>query len=389
MPMYDAEDIVELKNKTKRKRRLVRLIVILFLAGAGAALYLTHEIWLPKLRGIGEQAYTTIVNDGRLAEGNFPIEVSSGGDYQLETSEKILGLLSDSYVFFYNEEGGLIKKRQHAYTNAVLSMTGGRALIYESGGNDFSVETPESVLYKGRTDKNILFARLSDEGLTAVVTNSDNYDCEINVYDKKGEIIYSRKCIEKVNDIAFKENGKGCMISYIYAENGSLATSVQDVTFTESGEKWTSPGLDTLGLEVFACDEGAFILGIDACGYVDGSGNISSYYSYEGDFAGGDSSGGKSAVIVNNDDRRRYEAALFSGGGKEPIIIESEHPLLDVVVSGELAYIMSKDTILAYDFDGSLRSTVQINDSYTGFVRSEDLIFLKGFGKIDRIDYDS
>ena len=389
MPMYDAEDIVGLKNKKKRKRRIIRLIVILFLAGAGTGLYFTHEMWLPKLQGIGEQAITTIVNDGRLAAGNFPIEVSSGGDYQLETSKQILGLLSDSYILFYNEEGGLIKKRQHAYTNAVLSMAGGRALIYESGGNEFSVETPENVLYKGKSDKNILFARLSAEGVTAVVTTSDNYDCEITVYDKKGDVIYSRKCIERVNDIAFKDHSNGCVISYIYAENGSLATSVQEITFTENGEKWTSPGLDTLGLQVFSCDEGAFVLGIDACGYVDQNGEISSYYSYEGDFAGGDSSGGHSAVIINNDDRRRYEAALFAGGGKEPIIINSEHPLLDVVVSGDLAYIMSKDTILAYDFEGGLRSTVQINDSYTGFVRSEDLIFLKGFGRIDRIDYDS
>ena len=388
MPMYDAEDIVELKNKTKRKRRLVRLIVILFLAAAAVGLYLTHELWLPKLQGVGEKAIT-IVNDGRLAEGNFPIEVSSGGDYQLEVSDGKLGLLSVSYILFYNEEGGLIKKRQHAYTNAVLSMSGGRALIYESGGNEFSVESPENVLYKHKLDKNIMFARLSSEGLTAVVTTSVNYDCEIIVYDKKGEVVYSRKCIERVNDVAFKDHSRGCVISYIYAENGSLATSVQEITFTEKGEKWSSPGLDTLGLEVFSCDSGAFVLGIDACGYVDESGQISSYYKYEGDFAGGDSSGGRSSVIINNDDRRKYEAAIFPGGGVEPIIIGFAHPLLDTVVSDGLAYIMSKDTILAYDFDGNLRSTVEINDSYTGFVRSEDHIFLKGYGRIDRIDYES
>ena len=44
MPMYDAEDIVELKNKTKRKQRLIRLTVFLFLAGAGAALYLCGKV---------------------------------------------------------------------------------------------------------------------------------------------------------------------------------------------------------------------------------------------------------------------------------------------------------------------------------------------------------
>lgn len=50
---------------------------------------------------------------------------------------------------------------------------------------------------------------------------------------------------------------------------------------------------------------------------------------------------------------------------------------------------MTQDEIVAYDFSGNLRSTAAISDSYTGFVRSDDHIFLKGYNKIDRIDYDA
>ena len=50
---------------------------------------------------------------------------------------------------------------------------------------------------------------------------------------------------------------------------------------------------------------------------------------------------------------------------------------------------MCKQEIRAYDFSGKLRSTATVSDSYSGFVRSDEYIFLKGYNKIDRIDYDS
>ncbi len=388
MPMYDANDIVEQKNRDKRKKRLTRLIIVLVLISIAGTLYLTNELWLPKLRGIGRQ-YSTIVNDGRLAEGNFPIEINGGATYQLSCSDENVIVMSDAYIYFYNEEGGEIRRRQHALTNAVMEAKNGRALLFESGGTEFSVEDRAGLLYTNKLDKNIMFARLSNEGYTAVVTTSDNYDCEIFVYDRKGTEIYSRKCVERVNDISFEAGSKGCVISYFYAENGALVTSVQAASFTEKKEKWNSPGLDTLGLDVYNFDGGAFVLGIDACGYVDSKGQISSFYRYQGDLAGGESENGESAVIINSDDRRRYEMALFKDGSSEPKIIEFDSPLIDVKVSGGLAYVMKKDAVLAYDFTGKLRSTATVNDSYTGFVRSDNYVFLKSYNKIDRINYES
>lgn len=188
MPMYDANDIVEQKNRDKRRKRLTKLLIILALVSAAAALYFTQELWMPKLRGLGTQ-YKTIVNDGRLAEGNFPIEINGGAQYQLSCSNENVIVMSDSYIYFYNEEGGELKRRQHALTNAVMEAANGRALLFESGGTEFSVEDRSGVLYTNKIDKNIMFARLSKEGYTAVVTTSDNYDCEIFVYDRRGKEI--------------------------------------------------------------------------------------------------------------------------------------------------------------------------------------------------------
>ena len=388
MPTYSADDIVEQKNKEKRRKRLIKLFAIFIAAAAAVALYFTRDIWIPKLRGIGKQ-YKTIVNSGKLAGGNFPIETGGSESYQLKyTGEKIV-LLNDNTLYFYDTDGNQIGKRQHAYTNSVLKVANGRALVYENGGDEFSLEDENGVLYSKTYDSNILFVRVSSDGCTAAVTTSDNYSCEMTVYNKKGTKIYERKCTEMVSDISFINDSSGCVLSFIKAENGMLVTSVQEINFTESKERWTSPGLNTVGLEIFGFSGGAFIYGSDACGYVDGNGQISSFYQYDGDLAAGASSGGKSAVLVNNDDTRHYTAALFSNGKNEPLIIELDAPGTDVTISDGLTYIMCQDKIFAYDFSGKLRSTATVTDSYTGFVRGEEHIFLKGYNRIDRIDYET
>lgn len=388
MPMYETDDIVEKKKREKRKKNLIRFGVILAAAAVGVALYATNDIWLPKLRGLGKQ-YTTIVNDGKLAKGNFPIEINDSESFQMACADNILCVLSDANIYFYSNEGSLIKKRQHAYASAVMKTAGERVLLYESGGNRFSVEDRTDIIYSKNFTENIMFVRISNEGYSAVVTSSDDYDCEISVFDRDGVLIYNRKCVERVNDISFTAESKGCVVSYIYAENGSLVTSVQEIAFTESQEKWNSAGLDTSGIQVSGFDGGAAVIGIDACGYVDESGNITSMYHYDGDFVGGSCENGKTAVIINSGETRKYTAVLFDGGGKEPLILDFESPLVDVTVQDGLAYIMRQSSIEAYDFSGGLRSTAQIADSYTGFARAEGYMYLKGFEKIDRINYES
>ena len=107
--MYDADDIVDQKNRKRRRKRLIRFLTILLVAALGTGLYFTRDKWYNKLRGIGEQ-YRTIVNTGQLAEGKFPIEVSGGGDYQFVSSGKKMIVLSDTNTYYYDTDGNLLKR---------------------------------------------------------------------------------------------------------------------------------------------------------------------------------------------------------------------------------------------------------------------------------------
>ncbi|MBR1592254.1 MAG: hypothetical protein IJ666_04505 [Ruminococcus sp.] len=373
--------------KKKKQKLRVRTFVFILTAAIAAGLYLSRSLWLPRLKGISKQ-YHMIINDGVLAQGNYPIEVSGGNNFQLCCTGSDFAVLTDAYIYFYNEKGELIRKRQHGYINPVMRCSGENLLIYENGGNDFCIENRDDVIYEKNFGTNIIFARISAEGYIAAVTTSRNYDCEMFIYDPKGNMIYERKCFEHVNDLCFNEESTGCTISFINAEDGSITTSVEEINFRESSEVWKSPGLDTLGLDVYCRSGGAFVLGLDACGYIANNGEIVSFYRYDGELAGGSSDGEKSAVAVNNYPRRKYTLAIFTGDEEKPTELEFEQPLIDVAIKDDIIYVMSREMIIAYDFSGAVRATAGISDSYSGFARSSKYIYLKGFNKIDRIDYD-
>ena len=388
MPMYDAEDIVELKNRKKRKKRRIKFLVFLLIAGVVTGLYYYRDSWYPKLKGLGRKVQI-IENNGRLAEGNFPIYLSGNSKYQLQYSDDLLMLMCDAYIYYYTDNGGVLKRRQHIYSNPVMKASNGNVLIYESGGEEFCLENEDEVEYTKTLDDPIMFGEVSSDGYTAIVTVSDKYACKLLVFDDYGDIIYERDCVERIGDISFINNSKGCIISYIGAANGAVTSNVQKVTFTAKEADWTSPNVETLGMQVYGNDDGAVLIGYESCSYIGDGGIIDSVYEYDGDFAGGESRGGKTAVLINDEDRRKYHVVMFNGSGDSPLSVEIGEPLKCVKIADGLVYVMSQSKLQAFDFNGELRSTVNISDTYSEFRRSEDYIFLMGYDHIDRIDYNS
>ena len=388
MANYDMDDIVEVKRRAKRRKRRIKLIILIAVAAIAGGMYYNRDKWLPKLQGIGEK-YHTIINDGELAEGNFPIEISGGENYQLEYTDKVIYLMSDAYTYLYNEEGGLIEGRQHAYSNAVMKAADGYALIYETGGNKFRLESERETLFTDTADDNIIFGRVSDDGYTAIVTLSDKFACSLTVYDRNGNYIYNRNCIERIIDVCFTDDGNGAVLSFVNADNGSIVTKTECIKFDSDNTKWTAEPFDTYCIKSASFDDGAVVLGDDKCAYYNNSGEITASYTYDGSFAGCDISGSKAAVILNDNERHKYNVMLLSGPKKEPFIISYDEELRYVQIYDGLVYVMGKTQLKAFDFSGNLRSTVDITDSYSQFRRCDKYIFLMSYDRVDRIDFES
>lgn len=167
-------DIVLLRKRKKRRRQLIKFTAFMFIVGTAVMLYSKRDVWFPKLEGIGSR-FQSVKSNGELAEGNFPLSISGGIDYQTGNLNGYLAILSDAYLYIYNDNGELYEERQHAYSNAMLQTAGKKAMVYESGGNRFRVESRSKIIYSKKLEDNIIFARLSDDGRAAVITSSETY----------------------------------------------------------------------------------------------------------------------------------------------------------------------------------------------------------------------
>jgi hypothetical protein len=271
-----------------------------------------------------------------------------------------------------------------------MKTSNGKALIYESGGYNFMVNLGNKTVFSEKMDNTIIFGRISSQGYVAIVTTSDKFASVLTVYDKKGNFIYGRDCVERIIDISFTDNSNGCLLSFINAENGALINTTEKISFDKSEPIWVSEPAETFCIDSYPLSSGgAVILGEEECAYYDSNGKIINSCSYEGTFAGGDVSGEHTAIITNDDQRRKYTLTLVADSTSEPIIVNSDELLKAVLIYDDCAYIMTSKNIKAYDFTGQLRATVEISDAYNSFRRNKDYIFLLGYDKIDRIDYEN
>lgn len=382
-----VKDIGLLRRRKRRRQKMLKMAAFLALIVVGIGLYANRDRWIPKLEGIGTKYYSISQSKKSKASGNFPLIISDGVNYQVGNIDKHLAILSDAYLHIYSDNGELIDTRQHAYNSAVLETAGKKALVYEHGGNRFRVESKYKTVYKKEIADNILFARISNDGVVAVVSSSETYVCMLTVYDDSGKEIYRVQSIDKIFDLSFKNDSKGCITVTIDEDNGRMVSKVHSLSFSAETAKWVSEQFDSFAIKSFYTSEGgAFIFGDTKCAYYDNNGQKVSEYTYKDKLIGYDFDDGKVAMIFHNDQKRKNSLVTIKGPNADAAEISIDGQLKYVNVAGDYAYVMTNVDMKTYNFSGKQTKSKDISDTYDGFYKMGDYFFLLGYDRIDRLD---
>lgn len=402
------DDIYNKRSRKKNRKKnmgktSVRNIIIIAVAAVviiALGLFLTRNKWIPELEKLGIyighsksaeiDENGVLSNNGELAEGNFPIMLSNSSDYQMDIMKDDLVILSDTDFSIYSSDGELLEARSHDYSNVVLKTSADRSLIYESGGNKFRVETERKTVFEKTIEDKIIFARLSNDGYTAVVSTSDTYSCMLTIYDIKGNAIYYRGSVDRIIEVCFNNESTGCRVTVMDANIGQIVSRAYEVNFSSADEKWTTNQFETLCINSYSTtSDGLFILGDTKCAYYDKNGTYLKGYSYKNTLISGDFADDKSAMLFENEERRKTSLVLADGMEATPIEIVIDEALKYLVAEPEFAYVMTDNEIRAYDYAGELVSTANISDIYQSFLKSGNSIFLIGNSRIDKINFIS
>lgn len=300
-----AEDTAlrEVPAKKRRRRGTVRRVLarLLVVAALFAAGFLIWQNW-DKLAPDKVLVWLEETFAGRRGDG-FPVEISGSGVTHMETLGENLALLTDTSFVIYSNQGGELTRRQHNYSAPLLKTAGDYALIAETGGTRFRLETRAStvlnvtadnksedeketpVLDTALTGHPIISAAVGRSGTVALVTDSSqSYTSEVYVYDKKGKLLFHHNNSDLMAiDIAVSPNEKQVAIAGVAAHKGSIQSTVQVFSLRGGDNKpsKTYTGQDTLlcALSYFSNGRLAAV-GDNAVWLLDPSGDLDKRVAY-------------------------------------------------------------------------------------------------------------
>ncbi|MCI5844467.1 MAG: DUF5711 family protein [Oscillospiraceae bacterium] len=381
-------DAVKHRKKQRTKNNLKKLLLFLLIAAFCGYLYLERDAWIPKLEGIGSRYEAITQNDGTLAEGNFPLSITRNAEYQAAVVEDNLFILNASYLYLYSLHGDLKDTRQLAYSKPVMKSNGNFALLYENGGTRFRVDRQSRNIYTKNMDNPIITGAVSADGVVALVTESDLYSCVLQIFDKNGKKLYTRNCIERLNDIAFTADSAGCVFTELSAADGDVITTMKRIQFDETDFVWESESLSTLSLNVSLTESNhTCVIGDTACAYYNEKGQLDSMFAYTGTLKSYAMEAGNAAILVWDEEKRETKLVIFPGSAAEPVEITVNGDAKAVQVYGDRVYMMNAETIIAYNFSGKAVATVNLDSSYDSFLKKDGYLFLLRYDKIDRVDF--
>ena len=374
----------EMRRRKKKKRNTQKFLGFVIILTVILGLYVSRERWMPNFK-IDNSGYT----DDEISGEGFPLKISNSTNYKSCSTSDGFAVLTDTRLYYYSFSGDQTAVRQHTYSNTVLKNAGNRILIYEQNGNSIRVDGKREEIYEKKTDKSIYLASVSSRGYTAVVTESDQYVCELFVFDQMGDEVYFRGCSERITDVVFRNEGKGCYFVSLDVDEGHIISKIDSVNFENSEAGWTSENIETCPVSVYVSENDDIILFGDSmytCYSSDG--NRIMDYQYPGVLTDASYCDSGAAMIFENKERKSATLSVIddpSSGNVTEVKIQNSFRCVESYESG--IFLLAEDAIEAYDYEGRVIKTAELSEPFRAFYKSGKYIFLEGHNKIERIEF--
>lgn len=393
MPVTDVSELRKKRQAKRTKNMLIKTFIVLLICGAAMVAVFTKNMWYPYLEGIMTKipaAVSSDTNEAELAEGYFPLHIEGGSGYQILKMDNCLALLDDSKFHVYSTDGKIVSEKQHAFANPILSVSGGKALIYDLGGTEFSLESKYKTVYSKTAENVILLARLAENDMAAVVTKSDKYLAMLKVYNPSGEEVFTYYSYDmRIINVTFTDSGKGCILTVLSAEGGELLTRMIRFDFNDTEPKWTSEPVRTLALDVQTANDGSIIMigdTLTACYSSDGI--LQATYTYSDPIVDYDCSGNFTVIMTSNSEKRTTKLILISGDNvSNPVVTETDHSAVKVIADSMQAHVLNDSGIVTYDITGQKIAYASLEDDYEDICRIDKYLYLLGYDSVNRINY--
>ncbi|MBR1739327.1 MAG: hypothetical protein IJ737_03455 [Ruminococcus sp.] len=385
-------DIRAARRKEKTRKRIKNLIIVLIIAVFALAVYLLRGWWVPRLEGILDKPKGTIVNDGGLKKGNYPLTFNDGSVSSIDCCSDYLTVLDKNQLRIYSASGSQTNSYSHNYADPVQVTNSKRILVFDKGGHNLMVVNRKNEVFGKSMSDRILMADMAKNNYVAAVTESDRYAGVLCVYNQNGTEVFRWSSSARILSITFDSDGDGIFVTTFSSSAGQLRSKVRYFRFDSEEPYMMSVPLPILAISAMRTADGEYwVVGDTDFIKLDENGNIIGDYEYDKeliDFALDEEC---AALVFKGRARNSAELMIFESGsyGAEP---DTRLSLTDgsakrLRIFDDKVMLLRDKTIDSYSFTGALLATAEISSDHTDFVYFSSGMYFLDYREINKIGF--
>lgn len=214
-------------KRVKKKRGGLRLIVRLSIAAAIAvAVFALFANW----KELSPDSFVAWVEDvlGGTTGGSFPVALTGDNVSDMQEVGGNMVLLTDTATVYYNKNGGESVRRTCSYAKPLLRVAGRYAVVLETGGKRYRLETRSDIEIEKAIDGKIVTGAVSKKGDVAVVTETtQSHLSSVIVFARDGKQRYQWSTSEwMAMDVSFSSDGNSMSVVGCRAKNGEIQSTL-------------------------------------------------------------------------------------------------------------------------------------------------------------------
>lgn len=329
------------------------------------------------------------VNLNEAALKEFPVIIKSEQVSDFASFSNNIAVLTKSSIIIYNLNGKKMNTILHGYINPVIKESSQRILTYDRGGNKLRVDTENIKVGDLNFPNSIITAEIAPTGEVVVVTTSDRYACELQVYDSTlRNITYRYLSTEVITSVDFSSDKKHIIGNSITSSNGILSCNLYQLDITTGEDAQIIFVDDILPLNIAYGERNTVkILGSDCIITVNLDTEEQIRYNYKGNLQHYFNSPNGETILINKSMYSNYSTVtVVSTSGEISAMKDVTNEIMDVYCNGSKIAILCKGEIFDFNMNLNLLNEFSLKKTMKNIVYGNSNIYVLGVDTIEEFN---
>lgn len=375
--MDERNDINKYREEKLRRKALIKLIVFVVAAAALIIVVINWRGILAPLKNIGL----------RSSGGGFPVDLSRSANYEMGKLGENFYLLTDTYLYTYNEDGAVLSSKQHGLQKPMCSSNDKRALVYDRSGKDVREYSKSAEVFSKSFEDTIVFAEMGTDERCAVVTTASRYSNYLYVLNLEGRQIFRwASPDEMIMQVCFDDGDKSIYVSVVGEKNGALNSSVLRFEIKEDtlSETWRAPIGGNVSYSLQKCADGVYAVTAEGAFLInDKTGALVASNEYSKEIVGIAKSSGVHVTLFRDPVSNGIVATAYSET-LEPSAAAALESSADFDVEDGKFYALCGNKLTVYNAALEEMSSFDLDDEYSDIIIIGKYAYLLGYNKVQR-----